>query len=78
MRQLEIIQLAITRLGGKAHYTSIYAAYEEITGQPLTDGVKAGIRKCIEDHSSDSENFKGKGDIFYSVAGKGRGVWGIR
>ena len=78
MRQLEIVQLAITRHGGKAHYSSIYAEYERITGRPLTDGTKAGIRKCIEDHSSDSDNYKGIDDIFYSVAGKGSGIWGLR
>ena len=78
MRQSEIIQLAIARHGGNAHYSSIYAEYERITGRPLTDGTKAGIRKCIEDHSSDSDNYKGIDDIFYSVAGKGSGIWGLR
>ena len=47
-------------------------------GHELSDGMKAGIRKCIEDHSSDSRNYKGKQDIFYSIHGKGQGAWGIR
>lgn len=41
-------------------------------------GGKAGIRKNIEDHSSDSMNYKGKEDIFYSVGGIGSGEWGLR
>ena len=65
-------------LGGNAHYSRIYEEYEKMSGKSLTPGIKAGIRKLIEDNSSDSENFKGKNDIFYSVCGKGKGVWGLR
>ena len=78
MTQLEIIQQALRQLGGKAPYSQIYCVYEEITGSPLTPGTKAGLRKCIELHSSDSDNFSGKQDVFYSVEGKGKGVWGLR
>jgi hypothetical protein len=31
----------------------------------------------VESHSSDSANYNGK-DIFYSVEGLGKGVWGLR
>ena len=78
MTQLEAIVQALKDLGGKASYSDIYHRYEFITGIILTPGKKAGIRKNIEDHSSDSDNFKGKEDLFYSVEGKGKGVWGLR
>lgn len=78
LRQVDLIVMAITNLGGQASYADIYKEYEKITKTPLTYGKKAGIRKNIEDYSSDSKNFKGKADLFYSVHGKGEGVWGLR
>ncbi|MBR2405639.1 MAG: hypothetical protein IKB04_01120 [Clostridia bacterium] len=77
MTVLETIIQSLKNLGGKAKYLEIYQEYEYISQCKLTSGQKAGIRKCIEDHSSDSENFKGD-DIFYSVEGKGKGVWGLK
>lgn len=65
-------------LGGKANYAEIYEEYERISKVRLTLGRKAGIRKNIEDHSSDSMNYKGKEDLFYSVHGIGSGNWGLR
>ena len=64
---LDNIIQAMKNIGGKGSYSEIYTAYEELTGQILTDGKKAGIRKIIEDYSSDSDNYKGKEDIFYSM-----------
>ena len=78
MAQLDDIIAAFRKCGGKAHYSDLYVAYEELTGRELTPGIKAGIRKRIEDYSSDSDNFRGKEDLFYSVEGKGKGVWGLR
>lgn len=78
MKQLDIIVLALKELGDVANYCDLYKRYEQIAGIRLTDGQKAGIRKKIEDCSSDSKNYKGKEDLFYSVEGKGKGVWGLR
>ena len=78
MTQLEIIVLAIRNLGGKATYSQIYEEFERISGIILTQSRKAGIRKNIEAHSSDSMNYKGKEDLFYSVYGLGNGTWGLR
>ena len=52
-----------------------YKEYEKVSGINLTSGRKPGIRKNIEDHSSDSMNYKGKEDLFYSVDGIGNGTW---
>ena len=78
MKQLDIIVKALENLGGKGTYSEIYAEYEIITNSKLTYGRKAGIRKTIENHSSDSMNYKGNTDLFYSVCGIGNGVWGLR
>lgn len=78
MKQLDAIIYSLQNLGGTGCYSDIYAEYERITCISLTSGRKAGIRKVIEDHSSDSMNYKGKEDIFYSVYGLGKGIWGLR
>lgn len=78
MKQLDYIVQALHNLGGEASYPEIYAEYERISGVQLTHSRKAGIRKSIEDHSSDSLNYKGREDLFYSVYGLGNGVWGLR
>lgn len=75
MKQIDIIVLALKELGGVANYFDLYKRYEQIAGIRLTDGQKAGIRKNIEIYSSDSEAYAGKKDLFYSVEGKGKGVW---
>ena len=78
MTQLEMIIKALKNLGGKAPYSSIYEEVARIGNFNMTKGRQAGIRKIIEDHSSDSLNYKGKDDLFYSVHGVGNGVWGLR
>lgn len=78
MTQLELIVEAIKNLGGKGTYSEIYGEFERLSSSTLTAGRKAGIRKNIEDHSSDSMNYKGRKDLFYSVYGLGEGTWGLR
>lgn len=79
MTQLETIVLVLRNLGGKGSYAEIYEEYEQVTGAVLTPGKKAGIRKSIELHSSDSMNYKSNNeDLFYSVYGLGNGEWGLR
>lgn len=78
MTQLEMLIESLRNLGGEGHYSDIYSEYEKVSGITLTPGRKAGIRKTIEDHSSDSLNYKGREDCFYSVYGLGEGTWGLR
>lgn len=78
MTILETTIQALKNLGGQGAYADIYNECEKIYGHVLTDGQKAGIRKAIEDNSSNSKNYKGKNNIFYSVNGIGKGVWGLR
>ena len=75
LKQVEVIIKAIQNLGGVASYSQIYDEYEKITGALMTVGRKAGIRKTIEQNSSDSAVFTGK-NIFYTLQ-KGSGTWGL-
>ena len=74
---IEVIIEALTKLGGSAKYADIYKEFDKIKGSVSSYGVRAGIRKVIENNSSDSEAFNGR-DLFYSVEGIGKGVWGLR
>ncbi len=78
MTKLEYLQIVLKNLGGKASLSEIYKEFERVTGEHLTPNTKAGIRKTIEVNSSDSEAYNQKSDIFYSVEGIGKGVWGLR
>ncbi len=77
MTNLEAMICILQQRGGQASYSEIYADYEKLKGVSLSATNKATLRKTIEMHSSDSANFRGK-DIFYSVEGIGKGVWGLR
>ena len=74
----QIIVEILKHRGGEANYSDIYKDFENITGEPITEGKKAGIRATIERASSDSLQFAGKEDLFYSCSGKGKGWWGLR
>ncbi|TDA66799.1 MAG: hypothetical protein D9V45_07710 [Chloroflexi bacterium] len=77
MKWLEEIVHAIDALGGIAGYHEIYSYIEEHTQRQLSEHWKASVRQIIEDHSSDAQ-FRSGIDLFYSVEGIGKGVWGLR
>lgn len=77
MKWLEVVVEALRRLNGSAELREIYREIARFSARSLTRQFEATVRKTIESHSSDSENFKGE-DIFYSVEGKGKGIWGLR
>ncbi|WP_172915602.1 HNH endonuclease [Capnocytophaga canimorsus] len=71
----------------KEIYDSILENYPNIIGEGRQyaneNSFKAGVRNFIETHSSDSDVFsqkknKKREDLFYSVLGKGKGLWGVR
>lgn len=76
-RWLDIIVHIMEDIGGLAKYEDLYAKIEATYPSRLTSAWKATVRRTIEDHSSDSNNFRGK-DVFYSVGGLGSGTWGLR
>ncbi len=78
MTILEYIIQALNNLGGKAHYSDLYDEFERISGRRVDRIMKASIRSAIQRYSSDSTQFAGKQDIFYSVNGISNGTWGLR
>ncbi|MEY2304336.1 HNH endonuclease [Bacillus tropicus] len=79
----EVIE-ALEELGGQATLTAIYTKVEDRSKIDLNTYIdwKAQIRKHIYLNSSDADIFKGNvgdpTDLFYSIEGKGKGVWGLR
>ena len=74
---VDIIILAFENLGGKAKYKDLYLEIERLAHlqkRLLTSQWKASVRKTIENHSSDSDNFK-YNDLFKKL---GYGYWGMR
>ncbi len=78
MNWLELIQKAFANLGGIASLPMLYAEIGKLRGATLTHTDQATVRKEIERHSSDSEVWQEKQDLFISTRGVGRGVWGLR
>lgn len=73
----EDIIAAVTNLGGTGTYAQIYDAVGGLRAD-LPASWKAVIRRTIQNRSSDCDGFKNGADLFFSVEGLGRGVWGIR
>jgi len=73
----EDIVAALTALGGTGSYDDIYRQVARIRGD-LPASWKDIVRRRIQDLSSDSVGFKRGADLFFSVEGLGRGVWGLR
>ena len=72
---------ALDELGGVAHLSKIYEIItdaRENKGIDRPQNLQSIVRKELEYNSSDSETFQGRRDVFYSVNGIGKGVWGIR
>ncbi|MDI6103314.1 HNH endonuclease [Actinoplanes sp. NEAU-A12] len=73
----EDIVSALTSLGGTGTYAEIYDAVKTLRTD-LPASWKDIIRRQIQDRSSDSAGYKNVADVFFSVEGLGRGVWGLR
>ncbi|MCI9511361.1 MAG: restriction endonuclease [Oscillibacter sp.] len=74
----ELLQDALNQLGGEAHLEEIYSYVESSSQKSLTSSWKATVRHELERASSDSQNFDGNQDLFYSAHGLGGGKWGLR
>lgn len=74
------VRNALRSLGGRASLSRIYKEVEvarSATGRSIPRSLEATVRRTLEDHSSDSENYRGQ-DLFCMPEGKGAGVWGLR
>jgi hypothetical protein len=74
---LEDIAKSLENLGGIASLEELYEEVDRVRSGPLPASWQAIVRAVIEDHSSDSRRFRGK-DMFLSVDGIGKGIWGLR
>jgi hypothetical protein len=77
MRWVDDIVTALKRLGGEATLDEIYRttkAIREAQGRSVTQQWQATIRRTLEDHSSDSANYRAE-NLFRIV---GRGTWALR
>jgi putative restriction endonuclease len=74
---VEDIINAMQELGGLTTYADLYEKIESIRADNLTPRWRDTVRRTIQYNSSDSASFKGS-DLFYSVNGIGKGVWGLR
>jgi hypothetical protein len=75
------VRAALERLGGKAHLGKIYDQVHMIrrtAGRSIPPSLEAVVRRTLEDHSSDSEAYRGVLDLFWMAEGKGAGVWALR
>jgi hypothetical protein len=77
MRWVDDIVTALKRLGGEASLDEIYRTTKAIRqggGRSVTPQWQATIRRTLEDHSSDSANFRAEN--LFRIAG--RGIWALR
>jgi hypothetical protein len=63
---LDDISLALANLDGIAHYDTLYLEVKKIRSGALPKSWKQIIQRTIQDHSEDSDGFKGS-NVFYSV-----------
>lgn len=68
---------ALDALGGQGTLDEIYGQLTRLRS-PLHGAWQATVRGTLERNSSDSENYTGGDDLFYSVRGIGSGEWGLR
>ncbi len=68
---------AFVELGGTAHLSSVYDHIERHRTD-LSRTWKGTVRRTIENHSSDSEAFLDKENLFYKIGELGSGMWGLR
>jgi len=78
LSRFETVVAALRSLGGQARPAEIADEVRRVFPGPHPDSLLQSVRARIQECSSDSINWKGKRDLFYSVHGIGGGVWGLR
>lgn len=77
----ESVELALRNLGGGANLDGLYREVRKVRTEhndTIPRSLEAIVRKELEYNSSDSSNWRGERDLFYSVHGIGKGFWGLR
>lgn len=81
MQWWQSVERALENIGGTGSLNEIYAEVRIVRdheGDSLPESLDAVVRKELEYNSSDSSNWNGRRDLFFSVHGIGNGVWGLR
>ncbi|EEM06206.1 HNH endonuclease [Bacillus pseudomycoides] len=73
----EIVE-SLKSLGGEATLEEIYEEVKARDNKVITKTYQNTIRGTIYKKSSDSQDFQGGEDLFYTVDGKGNGRWGLK
>ena len=76
--RVETVVAALRSLGGQARPVEIANEVRRLFSGPHTSHLLQSVRARIQECSSDSNHWKKKRDLFYSVHGIGGGVWGLR
>jgi 5-methylcytosine-specific restriction endonuclease McrA len=77
----ESVEQALGNLGGNSSLKDLYPEVRNVrleNGDTTPVSLEEVVRKELEYNSSDSSNWRGTRDIFFSVHGLGNGVWGLR
>lgn len=72
---------ALRILGGQGALKDIYKAIEDrnqLPGLNTNENWQNTVRANLQRYSSNSKNYQGKEDLFFSVEGLLSGIWGIR
>jgi uncharacterized protein YutE (UPF0331/DUF86 family) len=66
---------ALTALGGKASLSGLYTQIENNTHRTLAETWQATVRYTLQIHSSDTDSYRGREDLFQRLD---KGYWGLR
>lgn len=75
------VESALSNLGGTATLKDLYDEVRQVrkqSGDTIPPSLEAVVRRELEYNSSDSTQWRRVRNIFFSVHGKGEGVWGLR
>jgi hypothetical protein len=81
MHWWQSVETSLANLGGVAPLKEIYAEVRSVrqaNGDSVPVSLEEVVRKELEYNSSDSSNWRGTRDVFFSVHGIGKGIWGLR
>ncbi|ACM27888.1 HNH endonuclease [Rhizobium rhizogenes] len=81
MQWWQSVEFALENLGGVAPLKKIYDEVRKVrqaSGDTTPVSLEEVVRKELEYNSSDSSNWHKRRDLFFSVHGIGRGIWGLR
>lgn len=75
------VEGALSNLGGTATLKDLYEEVRKLrkqSGDSIPPSLEAVVRRELEYNSSDSTQWRRVRNVFFSVHGKGEGVWGLR